>query len=104
MNERPARPPASRGRGGTPRWVIISAIAVAILAVAVAVVMLAGGGQHGPGRHMPNGNNTDSSHVPPPGGHRPGNGASLTPAASLAPPTSVPTTPADHAPQPGAHG
>jgi len=37
---------------GAPRWVKISGIIAGILALLVAVLLLAGGGNHGPGRHQ----------------------------------------------------
>ena len=37
----------------TPRWVKRSGLAVGVLIVLAVVMMLAGGGRHGPGRHMP---------------------------------------------------
>lgn len=40
---------------GTPRWVKVSAIVVLVLALLLVIVMFAGGGNHGPGRHMPSG-------------------------------------------------
>jgi hypothetical protein len=40
---------------GTPRWVKVSGIVVLVLILLVVIVMFAGGGQHGPGRHMPSG-------------------------------------------------
>jgi hypothetical protein len=46
----PAQPPQD-DHPGMPRWVKVSALAVAVLVVALIVVMLAIGGEHGPGRH-----------------------------------------------------
>lgn len=40
---------------GTPRWVKVFGIVVLVLILLVAGVMVAGGGQHGPRRHMPAG-------------------------------------------------
>ena len=40
---------------GMPRWVKVSGIVVLILVLLVVGVMVAGGGQHGPMRHMPSG-------------------------------------------------
>jgi predicted small lipoprotein YifL len=38
---------------GTPRWVKVLGSLALLLAVLLVVAMLAGGGQHGPGRHAP---------------------------------------------------
>ncbi len=41
---------------GMPRWVKVSAIIVGILVLLVVLVKVTGvGGEHGPGRHAPNG-------------------------------------------------
>ena len=43
---------------GTPRWVKVSgiiALVLVVLVVLVAIVLFVGGGNHGPGRHMPSG-------------------------------------------------
>ena len=45
---------------GMPRWVKVSGIITLVLVLLLVVVMVAGGGRHGPGRHMPSGS---------PGGH-----------------------------------
>lgn len=37
--------------GGLPRWVKLFLITAAVLAAVLVALMLAGGGQHGPGRH-----------------------------------------------------
>ena len=39
----------------TPRWVKIVGIIALALIVLLVVLMFAGGGRHGPGRHMPSG-------------------------------------------------
>ena len=43
--------PHGGSTSGTPRWVKVFAIVVAVLAVLVVVVLLPGGGPQGPGRH-----------------------------------------------------
>ncbi|MEO6456858.1 MAG: hypothetical protein ABIO92_01080 [Chloroflexia bacterium] len=40
---------------GTPRWVKVFGIVALILVLLLVVIMLIGGGEHGPGRHMPSG-------------------------------------------------
>jgi hypothetical protein len=52
-----AKPPA------TPRWVKVSGLIAAVVVVAIVILALAGG-QHGPGRHLPAGDNP-GSHTPP---------------------------------------
>lgn len=47
----------------TPRWVKVSAIVAAVVVVVVVVVALIAGGEHGPARHLPGGN--DRGHTPP---------------------------------------
>lgn len=69
----------------TPGWVKVFGIVAAVLAALIVVVLFAGGGRHGPGRHMPaaSGGDTPLSNVtkdapagdrlleraPPKGGH-----------------------------------
>ena len=48
---------------GTPRWVKIFAIIAVIVVLLVIILMVAGGGTHGPSRHMPSG---DAGHQMPP--------------------------------------
>jgi hypothetical protein len=36
---------------GTPRWVKVFAFVAIVLIALVAVLLIAGGGEHGPGRH-----------------------------------------------------
>lgn len=48
----PERSPA------TPRWVKLLAVAGAVIVVLVLTVILLGGGAHGPGRHVPEGETT----------------------------------------------
>ena len=57
----PARPPRSKPHT-TPRWVKVFGIIAAVLVVAIVILALAGG-EHGPSRHLPGGDN--------PGGHTP---------------------------------
>jgi hypothetical protein len=40
---------------GTPRWVKVFGIVALVLVLLVVIMMFAGGGRHGPGRHMPSG-------------------------------------------------
>jgi hypothetical protein len=40
---------------GTPRWVRVFGIIALILVLLVVIMMFAGGGAHGPGRHIPSG-------------------------------------------------
>ena len=60
----------------TPRWVkVFGLIAVAVVGLFI-VLLLAGGGGHGPGRHLPGGGvdtvpSSVTEHSPPPGGHGP---------------------------------
>lgn len=46
-DEAATRPP------GAPRWVKVLGIIALVLIAVVVVVMIAGGGEHGPGRHLP---------------------------------------------------
>jgi hypothetical protein len=51
---------------GTPRWVKVFGIVVLILVLLGAGITVAGGGQHGPGRHMPSGApGGPGGHIPP---------------------------------------
>lgn len=52
---------------GTPRWVKASVTVVGVLVLLAVFLMLAGGGHHGPGRHMPSGD--AGGHKSPEGGH-----------------------------------
>ena len=58
----PSSPPGS-GPPGTPRWVKLLAIVAAVVIVLVVVVALVAGGEHGPGRHLPGGDNL-GNHTP----------------------------------------
>jgi len=40
---------------GTPRWVKVFGIIALVLVLLVVIMMFAGGGNHGPGRHIPSG-------------------------------------------------
>ncbi len=40
---------------GTPRWVKVFGIVLAIIVLLVVLMMLLSGGKHGPGRHMSSG-------------------------------------------------
>ncbi|MBA2531167.1 MAG: hypothetical protein H0V23_03565 [Nocardioidaceae bacterium] len=63
----------------TPRWVKVSAVIAVVLVLAFGVMLLAGGGDHGPGRHSSSSGGQTSSlggteaggHTPPAGGHTP---------------------------------
>lgn len=46
-----------------PRWVNIFGIIIVVVVVLVVVMALIGGGEHGPGRHLPGGDT--QSHTPP---------------------------------------
>ena len=50
---------------GAPRWVKLAAVVAGVFALLIAVLMFAGGGRHGPGRHMP----SDQTTAPHSGGH-----------------------------------
>lgn len=55
---------------GTPRWVKVSGIVVAVLVLLVVILVFTGvGGPHGPGRHIPGGD-TSGGHTRPEGGRR----------------------------------
>lgn len=48
----------------TPRWVKVFGVIALVVAVLFIVLMFAGGGRHGPRRHMPS---SDAQPVPPSG-------------------------------------
>ena len=48
---------------GTPRWVKVFGIIALVLVLLVVIMMFAGGGSHGPGRHIPSGG--AGGHTPP---------------------------------------
>ncbi len=74
---------------GTPRWVKVFGVIITVLVLVIVAMLVAGGGSHGPGRHLPSGDAggrtapTDlrddrspsgaalSGHAPPSGGSRP---------------------------------
>jgi hypothetical protein len=58
----PSPPPESKPPGA-PRWVKVLAIVTAVVVVLVVVVALVAGGEHGPRRHLPGGN--QGNHTPP---------------------------------------
>jgi hypothetical protein len=49
---------------GIPRWVKVSGIIVIVLVLLVVIMMFIGGGDHGPGRHIPSGDPGGSTHRP----------------------------------------
>ena len=53
----------------TPRWVKVSGIVVIVVIVVAVAIMALAGGDHGPGRHLPGGEDAPAEHTPPPGGH-----------------------------------
>jgi hypothetical protein len=67
-----AGPPSD---AGTPRWVKVFGIILAIVVLLFVVMMLTGGGKHGPGRHAPSGDagtalaRVAEGHTPPTGLH-----------------------------------
>jgi hypothetical protein len=40
-----------------PRWVKVSGIIAIVVVLLVVVILIASGGEHGPSRHMPSGDN-----------------------------------------------
>lgn len=52
-HEGPDRGSTTSTPPGTPRWVKVFAIVVAVVVLLFVIMMFAGGGRHGPGRHMP---------------------------------------------------
>lgn len=84
--------PGAERDSGTPRWVkVFGIIGIAVIALIV-VLMFAGGGQHGPGRHVPGG---DTSGVEEPQQEAPGG----------APDQGDPAAPGGgHTPPAGGHG
>lgn len=63
MSDRPSRPgPDDTSTGtdrgpapGAPRWVKVFGIITLVAILLFVVLVFAGGGRHGPGRHMPRG-------------------------------------------------
>ena len=61
---------------GVPRWVRVFVIVGVIVIIGFIVLMVAGGGNHGPGRHLRSGDDTAptssfTGHPAPAGGHAP---------------------------------
>ena len=54
---------STTARAGTPRWVKVFGIITLVVLVLMVVLLFAIGGEHGPGRHLPAGD--DGSHPPP---------------------------------------
>jgi hypothetical protein len=50
---------------GTPRWVKVSGIIFIVLVLLVVIMRFAGGGRHGPGRHLPGGGDAPAGQTPP---------------------------------------
>ncbi len=48
-------PPDLNSNPPTPRWVKVFGIIGIVLVLLFGIIKLAGGGNHGPGRHMPSG-------------------------------------------------
>jgi hypothetical protein len=65
-------PTDSASPTGTPRWVKVFALALAVLVLLIAILLITGiGGEHGPSRHAPPAGDPDSpaqtgGHAPPP--------------------------------------
>lgn len=45
----------ARSYPGAPRWVKVSGIVALVLVLLIVIAMFVGGGNHGPGRHIPSG-------------------------------------------------
>jgi hypothetical protein len=61
-----AEPPPYPDTGedtGTPLWVKVFGIVALVLVMLVVIMLIAGGGRHGPGRHLPPGG--AGGHTPP---------------------------------------
>lgn len=61
--------PVPDNQHSMPRWVKVSGIVAIVVIVVVVAAMALSGGDHGPGRHLPGGDDTPAGHTPPPGGH-----------------------------------
>ncbi len=65
-SERPEPTSAAPGAASppkTPTWVKVFAILAAVVILVIVVVLfLTGGDEHGPGRHMPGGNNAPADY------------------------------------------
>lgn len=57
-------PPSESRAPGAPRWVKVLAIVAAVVVVLVVIVALVSGGQHGPRRHLPSGDNPGNHSSP----------------------------------------
>lgn len=78
--------PEREATAGAPRWVKAFGIVGIVALVVIVVVLLSGGGEHGPGRHLPAGDTSgvelpgsgdqpaEDGHVPAGGGHSPSGG------------------------------
>jgi hypothetical protein len=55
--------PDRESKPGMPRWVKVSGIIAIVLVLLVVIIVLVSGGEHGPGRHIPEG--TPGSQTPP---------------------------------------
>ncbi len=75
MSKLPNSNSDTKDRPSTPRWVKISGIIAIVIILLVVILMFIVGGNHGPGRHLPGGeqtqnqeqeNNNDND-----GGHKP---------------------------------
>ena len=53
--EGPARRAKTAPTSGTPRWAKAFGVVLLVLVLVVVVMLVAGGGRHGPGRHLPSG-------------------------------------------------
>jgi hypothetical protein len=62
--------PDSEGAGapssppGRPKWVRTFAIVAGVVIVILVAAMIISGGEHGPGRHLPGGNNPEGHTAP----------------------------------------
>lgn len=71
--------PNSEEFAGAPRWVkVFGAIAIVVIALFV-ILLIAGGGGHGPGRHLP-ANDPPAGSTTSPGDAEPGGSADHEPA------------------------
>jgi hypothetical protein len=67
MHDETAADRAGESRPGTPRWVKVFGIITLVVVLLFVILKLAGGGGHGPSRHMPRGDpggqtSTQNSH------------------------------------------
>ena len=54
---------AGPSESGMPRWVRVSAVLGLLAALLVAALVVLGGGDHGPGRHLPSGRGEPGSSI-----------------------------------------